>query len=188
MTDAPDGAPDGPDAPEEALGERFLVTCYDDMRRIARRIVAGDGLRAMIQPTDLVNEAAMRLLQAREVAVGSRGHMLALAARTMRRVLIDEARKASAGKRQRPELVTTMPGWPQSEPIDMHALDRALAALEAFSPDHARIVELRFMLGLSVEETAAATGMAERTVKRRWQSARAWLHDHLADGDDAARR
>ena len=181
MTDVLDGTSGG--RPDVALDERFLITCYEDMRRIARGIVAGDGLRAVIQPTELVNEAAIRLLRAREMAVESRGHMLALAARTMRRVLIDEARKASAGKRQQPEVVTIMPGS-QTDLVDVQALDRALAALEAFSPEHARIVELRFTLGLSVEDTAAATGMAERTVKRRWQSARAWLHDHLATDAD----
>lgn len=69
--------------------------------------------------------------------------------------------------------------------IDVESLDAALRALEAVSPDHATVVELRFSLGMTVEETAAALGIAPRTVKRRWQSARAWLHDYLSDQDCA---
>lgn len=168
---------------DDAAGERILAACYDDMRRIARGIVAGDQMRAVFQPTDLVNEAAIRLIQAEEMSVTDRGHMLALAARTMRRVLIDEARKVAAAKRRRPELYTGFPGAPVGgELVDVEELDGALAALERFSPDHAKVVELRFTLGMTVEETAASAGLAERTVKRRWAAARAWLHDYLTPG------
>jgi len=106
--------------------------------------------------------------------------MLALAARTMRRVLIDEARKQGRAKRRAPELLTRWPGGQADNLVSVQTLDEALTALERFSPEHAQIVELRFTLGLTVEETAQATGLAERTVKRRWQAARAWLQDHLS--------
>ena len=171
-----------------AEADRILASCYDEMRRIARGIIASDSLRAVFQPTDLVNEAVIRLIQASPVPVSGRGHMLALAARTMRRVLIDEARRSAAVKRQLPELLTSWPGAPAAELVGVEELDRALAALELFSPEHARIVELRFSLGMTVEETAAVTGLAERTIKRRWQAARVWLFDHLsgeARGDDS---
>lgn len=162
--------------------DRFIASCYDDMRKVARRIIANDGLRAVFQPTDLANEAALRLLQSTPSGVADRAHMLALAARTMRRILIDEARRQRRAKRRLPDLMTQMPGAPSSVLVPVEDLDRALAALERFSPEHAQIVELRFTLGLTVEETAGATGLAERTVKRRWQAARAWLHDHLSEG------
>jgi len=160
----------------------LLAACYDDVRRIARAIVARDALRSVFQPTELVNEAVLRLLRVAP-PVKDRGHMIALAGRTMRRVLIDEARKQSSAKRQRPELMTQVPGAAPDVLVSVEDLDRALQALERFSPEHAQIVELRFTLGMTVEETAAATGLAERTVKRRWQAARAWLQDHLSTAD-----
>lgn len=166
---------------EERAAERILAACYDDMRRIARRIIATDQMRCVFQPTDLVNEAALRLIQSSPVGVTGQGHMLALAARTMRRVLIDESRRTAAAKRHRPTLLTSWPGSREAL-VDIEDLDAALAALESFSSEHARIVELRFTLGMTVEETAVLTGLAERTVKRRWQSARAWLQDYLSPG------
>lgn len=164
--------------------ERILASCYEDMRRLARGIIASDALRLVLQPTDLAHEAALRLLQSPVIDIGDRGHMLALAARTMRRVLIDESRKLARAKRRVPELLTHLPGAPPTAQISVEDLDRALAALERFSADHAQIVELRFSLGMTVEETAAATGIPVRTVKRRWQAARAWLQDHLSHGAD----
>lgn len=161
--------------------ETLLAACYQDMRRLARGILSGDGMRLRLQPTDLVNEASLRLIQSMPGRIADQGHMLAVAGRTMRRILIDEARRARAAKRVAPEVVTWFPGAPAAdEGVDVEALDQALAALEQFSAEHARVVELRFTLGLTVEETARATGLPERTVKRRWQAARAWLLDYLA--------
>ncbi len=166
-----------------AAGERLLAQCYDDMRRVARRILAGDGMAAALQPTDLAHEAAIRLiLSDAGILAENRGHMLALAARTMRRILIDEARKAGAAKRHAPTLMTAWPGAGTAL-VEISDLDEALGALQTFSDDHAMIVEMRFTLGLTVEETARQTGIPERTVKRRWQVARAWLHDYLQAGE-----
>lgn len=163
----------------------LLARHYDELRRLARRIICSDSQRRLLQATELVNEAVLRLIHSGLDSVEEREHLLALAARTMRRVLIDEARRARAAKRQTPPLVTAWPGGPPTG-LDVEALDAAIAALEAFSPEHARIVELRFGLGLTVEETARVTGIPERTVKRRWQAARAWLHNHLTtDGRPA---
>lgn len=159
----------------------LLAACYDDVRRIARGIIARDGPKRSLQATELANEAAIRLIGLDRMEIHGRGHMLAMAARTMRRIMIDEARKGGAAKRHMPTLVTRWPDDPAAALMDVHDLDRALAALEAFSPEHAQVVELRFMLGLTVEEAAQASGLAERTVKRRWQAARAWLLDHLDD-------
>lgn len=157
----------------------LLASCYDDVRRIARSIIARDGPNRPLQATELANEAAIRLIGLDRMEIQGKGHMLAMAARTMRRILIDEARKGSAGKRRAPTMVTRWPDDPAAALLDIGDLDRALDALTAFSPEHAQVVELRFMLGLTVEEAARASGLAERTIKRRWQAARAWLLDHL---------
>ena len=159
----------------------LLAACYDDIRRIARRVIARDGMNRALQATELANEAAIRLMGVDRMEIKGKAHMLAMAARTMRRVLIDEARKGSAVKRRAPTLITIWPDDPANSLIDVRDLDRALIALEGFSPEHAQIVELRFMLGLTVEEAAVASGIPERTIKRRWQAARAWLLDHLSD-------
>ena len=161
--------------------EALIAACYDDMRRVARRIIARDAMRLVLQPTDLVNEAALRLIQSSPGAISDQGHMLALAARTMRRILIDEARRNAAAKR-RPPLLTQWIEGPSQRLVDLEDLDRALAALDAYSTEHARVVELRFGLGLTVEETSRTIGVPERTVKRRWQAARAWLLDYLSPG------
>jgi RNA polymerase sigma factor (TIGR02999 family) len=157
------------------------------MRRVARRILAGDGMAAQLQPTDLAHDAAIRLILTNEaITVEDKGHMLALAARTMRRILIDEVRKSSAAKRQAPPPMTQWPGAGITTLVEISELDKALAALQNFSERHAMIVEMRFTLGLTVEETAQQTGIPERTVKRHWQAARAWLHDYLRTGEHAS--
>ena len=160
----------------------LLAIHYDELRRLARRLICTDAQRHVLQATELVNESVIRLIRSGLQSVDKREHLLALAAQTMRRVLIDEARRARAAKRRAPQQITQWPGGPKSG-LQVEALDEAIAALERSSPEHSRIVELRFGLGLSVEETARFTGLAERTVKRRWQAARAWLHDYLTQDD-----
>jgi RNA polymerase sigma factor (TIGR02999 family) len=172
------------DSEAEGLGpipEHVLAECYGEMRRMARRILAGNALGRILQPTELANEAAIRLIRANLANAKDESHLLAIAARTMRQILVDEARKASSAKRSEPMLLTAWPGAEQDKLVDLAALDQALAALAALSPERAEIVELRFMLGMTVEETAAATGIPERTVKRHWQAARAWLLAYLND-------
>lgn len=165
-----------------AIPAELLATCYDDVRRIARGIIAREGADRALQATELANEAAIRLIGLDRMEIRGKGHMLAMAARTMRRIMIDEARKGGAAKRHMPTFVTRWPDDPTAALMDAGDLDRALEALTAFSPEHAQVVELRFMLGLTVAEAALASGLAERTVKRRWWAARAWLLDHLDDG------
>lgn len=171
------------DAQQPAGESEVLSRCYADMRLMARRILAGNALGRVLQATELANEAAVRLIRAQLSGAADSGHLLAVAARTMRRILIDEARKAASVKRSAPQIMTTWPGEQRGGPVGMAELDQALSALASLSPDRAEIVELRFMLGMTVEETAAATGVPERTVKRRWQSARAWLLDYLNDAN-----
>jgi RNA polymerase sigma factor (TIGR02999 family) len=159
------------------IPEALIAACYADMRRMARRLMAHDAMARVLQPTELANEAAIRLLRSKLDGVIDHGHMLALAARTMRQVLIGEARKTMANKRQPITMITVLPD--ESKLIDLEALDRALAALTEHSPEHAKVVELRFMLGLSLAEIVTATGLSQRTVTRRWQSARLWLLEHI---------
>jgi RNA polymerase sigma factor (TIGR02999 family) len=158
--------------------EALIASCYGEMRMIARRILS-DSHSRNLQPTELANESVIRLLRSGLNGIVGRGHLLATAARAMRQILIDEARKSSALKRQPLPITTYLPDDPANKLIDIEALDRALIALAVHSPDHAEIVELRFMLGLSLAETVAATGVSQRTVTRRWQSARVWLLDHV---------
>lgn len=169
------------------ISTALLAACYDDIRRIARHIISRDGPHQPLQATELANEAAIRLMGVDRMEIRGKGHMLAMAARTMRRVLIDEARKAGSAKRRAPTLVTCWPEEASRQLVNIEDLDRGLEALGAVSAEHAQVVELRFMLGLTVEETSRAIGVAERTVKRRWQAARAWLLDYLdEEGQDHA--
>jgi len=166
----------------------LLVHCYEDVRRVAHKIIAFDSQRDVLQATELAHEAILRLINTNRMEIQGRGHLLALAAQSMRRVLIDEARKGLAAKRRVPEMMTRWPdaAGDEAQLVSIGDLDRALIALERVSPDHAQVVELRFMLGLTVEEASRASNVPERTIKRRWQTARAWLLDYLqpdhADG------
>lgn len=161
--------------------DRLLALYYQDLRGIAQRILRQDNAAALLQPTELAHEAAMRLMKFERMDWQSVTHFLATAARVMRQALIDEVRRALAQKRQDGRLLTA---WPDAAPtdtgIDLEALDRALTRLEAISPDRARVVELRIFAGLSIEEIAAVQGVSERTVKRQWQVARIWLTAELA--------
>ena len=157
----------------------MLAHCYAEMRTTARRLLAGNAMGRVLQPTELANEAAIRLIRASLSLSNDEGHMLATAARAMRQVIVDEVRKASAAKRCEPVLMTAWPAGEGAGLVDMADLDGALLVLAELSPARAKIVELRFMLGMTVAETAAATRIPERTVKRHWQAARAWLLDYL---------
>lgn len=160
--------------------ERLLTAFYQELRAVARRLLAGDAARDHLQPTELVNETLLRLLRINRVELKDRNHFMALSARMMRQVLLDEVRRHRAQKRQAPPVLTT---WvepasedgPDDGPVDIEALDHALTRLAEVSADRARIVELRFFAGMSVEDIATLMNTSERTVKRHWQAARAWL-------------
>jgi len=156
-----------------------VAACYDEMRRIARRILVSAGDRILFQPTELAHEAAIRLLMTDAARFESNAHMLATAARITRRALLDEVRASHAVKR-RPLLRTTWPEGAYDARLD--ELDEAIEALGAISPDHARIIELRFFLGMTVEEAATAEGVSPRSIKRRWAAARAWLQERIDHG------
>jgi RNA polymerase sigma factor (TIGR02999 family) len=179
MGEARHASADIPGLPR-ARQEALLARHYEEFRQLARKVLSGEGGKLQIQPTDLAHEAAIRLMRLDQLPVTDRAHFLALSARVMRQTLLDEVRRARAKKRQTPGLLTAWPGGEGGEPVDIEALDEALHQLTEISPELARIVELRFFAGLTMEEVAVELGESESTVKRRWRVARAWLLERLA--------
>ena len=171
------------DGDDSAL-ERLIPLVMLDLHRIAERELNRKHLRDhTLQPTALVNELFLRLLNARKSTWANRDHFYAAAATVMRRLLVDYARRRRSVKRggdvQRSELSDAFPCKELGiEQVIM--VDDAVTQLADLDPSLARIVELRYFVGLSIEETAAALGMAPATIKRRWNVARAWLFKNLS--------
>ena len=154
-----------------------------DLRNIARRILADERRDGRWRPTELVHESYLRLLDWRAVHWQNRAHFFATAARMMRRVLVDAARARRAAKRG--DGVDAVPieslDLPAAgPPVDVVALEDALQRLAAVNARASEVVELRFFGGFSVEETAEALGVSVRTVINDWNAARAWLYDALS--------
>ena len=160
---------------------------YDELRALASAIFRKERPDHTLQPTAVVNELYLKLIDQTKADYHSRAHFLGVAARAIRQILIDHARRRNAAKRRAPgkiEIDSDLDGIWQDE-AELLALVEALATLAKLNERHARIVELRFFGGLSVEETAVALGVSEPTVKRDWRKAREFLQRELAD-DDAA--
>ena len=168
---------------------QLLPLVYDELHRLARAYFRRERGEHTLQPTALVHEAYIRLVDQR-APMESRGHFLAMAATQMRRILLDYARKHHAARRggagQKVLLEDTM-AISEQRPLDMIALDRALSNLATLDANQAQLVELRFFGGLSVEETAEVLGVSPATVKRSWNSARAFLHREITGGPFDAR-
>jgi RNA polymerase sigma factor (TIGR02999 family) len=164
--------------------EALLPLVYKELRHLAARHLRQERRGHTLQPTALVHEAYLRLSGLREVQLENRAHFFGTAARVMRRVLVDHARKHRAKKRGGAEAPVTLEDVAAPAPLeghlDMEALDAALNALEAIAPDKAKVVELRYFGGLSVEQTAEYLGISPATVKRHWAFARAWLLRRLS--------
>lgn len=169
-----------PDGGSPGAVERLTALLYDELRHIAGRLLRAERPDHTLQPTALVNEAYLRLVGQREGSWSGRSHFLAIAARVMRRVLVDHARRRAASKRDPHRLLTGWPsGRPDSDPLDLLSLEEALSRLAVMDERVARVVELRYFGGLEVEEAAEVLGVSARTVKRDWRLARAWLIDAL---------
>lgn len=173
------------DSAEAPPLERLLPPIYDELRRMAHHRLALEPRNPTIQTTELVHEAYLRLVDDARVTRRGRAYFFGAAARAMRQVLIDAARRRTAAKRGGGEVPVSLEE--QHVAVDAYAaelldLDRALSDLEGRSPRQARVVECRFFGGLSVEETAAALDVSPRTVKSDWALARAWLFDALRGG------
>lgn len=167
-------------------GEAFaalLPVVYQELRQAAARALRRESAAATLQPTALVHEAWMRLAQARPADWQDRHHFVAGAARLMRQILIDHARAAAADKRAGGERVdlSRLDLAATPEPVDLLALEQALARLEAFDPRKAQLVELRVFGGLDFEEIGATLGLSRATLHRDWRGARAFLYRCLSD-------
>jgi RNA polymerase sigma factor (TIGR02999 family) len=169
-----------------ALG-RLLPMVEVELRQIAQRCMRGERAGHSLQATALVNEAYMRLVDARRVQWQDRSHFLAMSARLMRRILVDHARahlyQKRGGGAQRVTLVDNL-GGSDERPRDLIALDDALEALTRVNERKAQVVELRFFGGLTVEETAHVLGLSTDTVLRDWKLAKAWLLRELRGGEE----
>jgi RNA polymerase sigma-70 factor, ECF subfamily len=162
--------------------DRALVVLYDDLRHVADRYFAAEPADHTLQPTALIHESFLRLIDQRQTTWVNRGHFLALASTTMRRVLTDHARAKLRLKRggtsRRVPLDTEHPlSLDSSE--DILAVHEALERLEKLDPRQARIVELRFFGGMTVPEVAEELGVSARTVEAEWTMIRAWLRREL---------
>ncbi len=167
---------------------RLLPLVYDELRRTAARAIARERAGHTLQATDVVHEAFFRLAGGGGIlASHDRVHLLAIAARAMRQVLVEHARRRGAGKRGGGAVHVTLGGAHDAPVVaddELLALDEALDRLDAVSPRLRALVEYRFFAGLTERETAEALGVGERTVQRDWVRARAWLHAQLQPGGD----
>ncbi|MCP3915007.1 MAG: sigma-70 family RNA polymerase sigma factor [bacterium] len=173
---------DGSVAGEAEAQKRLLQLVYDDLRAVASKRMRGESQDHTLQPTALVHEAFLRLIDQDRVDIRGRTHFFALAATTMRRVLVDHARGKQATKRggsSKPEVLEDHQIVRWDDPTEVLALDEALLKLAGTQPRQAQVVELRFFGGLTLEETASALGVSRDTVKLDWRFARAWLNREL---------
>lgn len=175
----------------EAL-DRLMPLVYGELHLIASRHLARERPERTLQTTALVNEAYMKLVDQRKVDWQNRAHFFALAARLMRRIVLDDVRKRRREKHGGDVVRIPIEGLQVSAPaarmdaVDVLELDRALTQLEALDADQGRIVELRYYGGLTIEETAAVMGVSTATIKREWAMAKGWLFRALTDGTEPA--
>jgi RNA polymerase sigma-70 factor (ECF subfamily) len=149
--------------------DKALPPLYAELRRIAAAHMQRERAGHLLQPTALINEMWLKLRRTPDVSFESRAHFMAIASRLMRWILVDLARRDErAGG-----------CVPTDAPVDLNALDAAMADLEKLSPRQCRVVEMRYFGGMTVEEIADALATSPRTVKRDWVAARAWLHHYL---------
>jgi len=161
--------------------DRLMPLVYDELRGIARRHLRLDGSPQTLQSTALVHEAYVKLIDQNRVQWRDRAHFFAVAARLIRRVLLDYARRRHADKRGGAATLLTVTdiATPAQQNVDLIALDRALLSLAELDATQAQVVELRFFAGLTIAETAEALRISTATVERDWITARAWLFDRL---------
>jgi len=170
------------DGSQEAL-DNLLPLVYDELHRQAARYLRRENKDHTLQPTALINEAYLKLIDQREVNWENRTHFFAIAAQAMRRILVDHARTKHREKRggddAKLSLDEALTFVADEKNIDLIALDEALTRLEMKDKQQTRIVELRYFSGLSLEETAEALNISRTTAARDWAMARAWLHREL---------
>ncbi len=168
------------DGSQTAAG-RLLELVYPDLRRLAGAYMQNERSDHTLQATALVHEAYIRLVDWENVSWQNRAHFFSVAAEVMRKVLVDHARSKNTQKRDGGQriILEEAVSLADSKQIDLMALNESLEALEKLDPRQAKIVELRFFGGLSIEETAYIVGVSETTVRREWTFAKAWFQREL---------
>lgn len=163
---------------EEDARNQLIARLHPELSQIAAARLRGER-NASLSTGDLINDVVIKMLQADKSSLADRAHFIALASRMMRQILIDHARQKAAGKRRhvKVELTTRVDG---AQRFDLIELEAALMRLTAIDPQLTDLVEMRYFGGMTVEDVAQVTGLSEPTVKRRWQTARAWLTDALS--------
>lgn len=161
-------------------GDSLVKDIHRELEAIASAKLAQE-LHSSLSTGDLINEAMIRLSRLNEMKFKSRAHILALAARLMRQILIDQARRRNANKRYHTKvtLQTNIGEWQM--PVELLVLDMHLTELRAIDPQRADIVEMRFFGGMTLNDISAVLDISVATVKRRWQASRIWLHERLQD-------
>jgi RNA polymerase sigma factor (TIGR02999 family) len=168
---------------DPAAWQDLLPLVYDELRRQARQYLRKERLHHSLQATALVHEAYLRLSKQRPKAFANREHFLAIAAQLMRQILVEHARQRGTIKRGGLAAMVVLDdaiAHAAARNVNVLALDEALSALEKLDARQARIVELRFFGGLSIEETSAVLDLSPATVKRDWTTARAWLRREMS--------
>jgi len=172
---------------DSAALDELIPLIYNELHRIAHGYMRRERPGHTLQTSALINEAYVRLIDQRRAHWQNREHFFAIAARLMRRVLVDQARRKGSGKRgDSPLLVSLHEGMAVAgaPEMDLVKLDDALKDLEALDERRSRIVDMRFFGGLSLKEIAEALGISVPTVEREWRAARAWLHKAMASGSN----
>ena len=167
---------------DEGALDRLMPLVYDELRNVARHRLAAEDSRQTLESAALVNETYLRLVDQERVEWRNRAHFFAISARMMRRILVDHARQRRAAKRggDMPRLSLDQSlGLLERKDLDVVALDEALGNLSKLDPQQARVIELRFFGGLTIEETSEALHISPATVTRDWVTAKAWLFDQL---------
>lgn len=162
--------------------DKLMPLVYDELHRLAHQHMRREQAGHLLQTSALINEAYLRLVDQRELAIRDRAHFFGIAARLMRQILVDEARRRNSAKRGGGTIqvsLTEATSVSQEQAANVVALDDALKRLEAIDARQGEIVELRFFGGLSIEETAEVLKVSPGTVMRDWTFARAWLRSEM---------
>ena len=159
--------------------DRLFNLLYSDLRQVSAALLRNES-NASLSTGDLVNEAAIRLMRLDQIEWADKAHFLALAARAMRRVLIDHARKKNSNKRQHQKVtLISRFGAAGVDRVELDVLEKSLIRLNLIDPEKVEIVEMRYFGGMTLEDIAEVKNVSLSTVKRNWRIARAWLLDAL---------
>src|SRR5262245_3385543 len=175
-------------AGDAAAMPELLAAVYDELRRVADRVMQLERSDHTLQPTALVNELYLKFAGLRDLRLENRRHFYGAAAEAMRRILVDHARLHKAQKRGGGVAALPLDAVPEGElavtrAVDFDRLDEALQALRTIAPERAAVVDLRYFAGLSIEDTAEVLGLSRATVVRHWTFARSWLYREMQRDD-----